>query len=134
MPWPASVETTCFTGVFGSLSRISRTAADLLTSEFCLAMFGLLTKVEGVALMVWIGGGFCYGMPGNLPPVRTIIEGQTNMNRHPKRTFLSSVHAMVAVVLAATAFVTPGQAVTLAEKGQARAVLILPEKPSPVAE
>jgi hypothetical protein len=38
------------------------------------------------------------------------------------------------VVLTATAFVTPGRAVTLVEKGQARAVIILPEKPSPVAE
>jgi len=42
--------------------------------------------------------------------------------------------ALVAVLLTATAFVTPGQAVTLVEKGQARAVIILPEKPSPVAE
>jgi len=41
---------------------------------------------------------------------------------------------LVAVFLTATAFVTPGQAATLVEKGQARAVIILPEKPSPVAE
>jgi hypothetical protein len=44
------------------------------------------------------------------------------------------VRAILAVVLTATVSTTPGQAVTLVEKGQARAVLVLPEKPSPVIE
>src|SRR5260370_25762562 len=39
---------------------------------------------------------------------------------------------MVALVLTATAFVTPCRAVTLVETGQARAVIIVPEKPAPV--
>jgi hypothetical protein len=52
------------------------------------------------------------------------------MDRHP----LSPMSAIVAVVLAVTALVTPGYAVTLVEKGKPRAVIILPEKPSPVAE
>jgi hypothetical protein len=38
------------------------------------------------------------------------------------------------LILAAAAFVTPVGAVTLVEKGQPRGVIILPEKPSPVAE
>src|SRR6202158_3510813 len=38
------------------------------------------------------------------------------------------------MLLTATAFVTSGPAVTLVEKGQARAVIILPERPSPVVE
>jgi hypothetical protein len=42
--------------------------------------------------------------------------------------------ALIAVVLTATAFVMPAFAVTLVEKGKPRAVIILPEKPSPVAE
>src|SRR5262245_36691335 len=37
-------------------------------------------------------------------------------------------------LLAAIASVTPGRAATLVEKGQGRAVIILPEKPSPVVE
>lgn len=41
--------------------------------------------------------------------------------------------AMVALFLTATVFITPAQAVTLVEKGQARAVIIVPTKPSPVA-
>lgn len=40
---------------------------------------------------------------------------------------------LLAVLLLTTVFVTPGQAVTLTEKGQPRAVIILPEKPSEVA-
>jgi hypothetical protein len=52
------------------------------------------------------------------------------MNRYP----FSAVTAIIAVVMTATASVTPGYAVTLVEKGQARAILILPQKPSPVAE
>lgn len=40
--------------------------------------------------------------------------------------------AMVVVLLAGAVFTTPVQAVTLVEKGQARAVIILPEKASPV--
>jgi hypothetical protein len=42
--------------------------------------------------------------------------------------------AMVAVLLMATAFTTPGRAATLVVKGQARAVIIVPDKASPVAE
>src|SRR5438552_3393259 len=38
------------------------------------------------------------------------------------------------VTLTVTVFATPGYAVTLAEKGKPRAVIILPEKSSPVAE
>src|SRR6266404_1120727 len=68
------------------------------------------------------------------------------MNRHPDGTLLSPRHsfadgtppfsgvAMVAVVMIATACVTPSGAATLVEKGQARAVIILPVKPSPVVE
>jgi hypothetical protein len=41
--------------------------------------------------------------------------------------------AIAAVFLTATTFVTPVQAITIVEKGRARAVIILPEKPSPVA-
>lgn len=37
-------------------------------------------------------------------------------------------------LIASTAFVAPCYAITLVEKGKARAVIILPEKPSPVAE
>lgn len=40
--------------------------------------------------------------------------------------------AMVALLLTATVFVTPSQAVTLVEKGKARAAIIVPEKPSAV--
>ncbi len=46
------------------------------------------------------------------------------MNRHP----------LVALLLLATAFVTPSRAITLTDKGQPRAILIVPEKPSPVVE
>src|SRR5262249_9513554 len=56
------------------------------------------------------------------------------MNRPPARTSVSPVRAILAVILTATVSATPGRAVTLVEKGQARAVLILPEKPSPVIE
>jgi Domain of unknown function (DUF4838) len=56
------------------------------------------------------------------------------MNKHPERPFVAPVIALLAVFLTATAFVTPGRSATLVEKGQARAVLILPEKPSPVVE
>jgi len=38
------------------------------------------------------------------------------------------------LVLTATTFVTPAHAITLVEKGKPRAVIVLPEKPSPVAE
>src|SRR5205823_1439857 len=73
-------------------------------------------------------------------------EGGTNMNRHPEPPFLlprrsSSGRkppvprcAMVAVLLTAIALSTPSRAATLVEKGRGRAVIILPEKPSPVAE
>ena len=65
------------------------------------------------------------------------------MNRHPegtvptprrrfeRRTSPVTGCAVAAVVLTATAFVTPGRAVTLVDKGQARAVIVLPETPSP---
>jgi Domain of unknown function (DUF4838) len=60
------------------------------------------------------------------------------MNRHPERALpfspLTAGRATVALLLLATAFVTPGRAVTLVEKGQPRAVIIVPEKPSPVVE
>src|SRR3954447_14462848 len=65
----------------------------------------------------------------------------TDMNRHPAGRFLLARcwsaltgRAILAVLLATTAFATPGRAVTLVEKGQARAVIILPEKPSPAPE
>jgi hypothetical protein len=55
-----------------------------------------------------------------------------------KRTLLPSPAvagcALVALLLTATACATPSRAATLVEKGQPRAVIILPEKPSPVAE
>lgn len=38
------------------------------------------------------------------------------------------------LVLTATVFVIPAHAITLVEKGKPRAVIVLPEKPSPVAE
>jgi hypothetical protein len=41
--------------------------------------------------------------------------------------------AIIALVLTATMFVTPSHAVTLVESGKARAVIIVPEKASPVA-
>jgi hypothetical protein len=41
---------------------------------------------------------------------------------------------VAAVVLTVTAFITPVRAVTLVEKGQPRAIIILPEKPSPAAQ
>jgi hypothetical protein len=47
---------------------------------------------------------------------------------------LHTGHVLVAVHLVAAVFVAPVQAVTLVEKSQPRAVVILPEKPSPVAE
>src|SRR5262249_32618588 len=56
------------------------------------------------------------------------------MDRQPERQFATLVRAIAALTLMATAFVTPGWAVTLVEKGQPRAVIVLPEKPSPVAE
>src|SRR5262245_58476599 len=68
------------------------------------------------------------------------------MKRHPEPLFFSphrsssgrtprvSHRALVAILLMATAFITPSQAATLVEKGRCRAVLIVPEKPSPVAE
>lgn len=49
------------------------------------------------------------------------------MNRHPEKT-------LVAILLTVTVFVMPVQAITLVENGQARAVIVLPEKPSPVIE
>ena len=51
------------------------------------------------------------------------------MNSHPLIQ-----RAMLALVLTPTVFVTPGQSATLVEKGQARAIIVLPEKPSPVIE
>ena len=68
------------------------------------------------------------------------------MNRHPEWPFLLLRRsasgctppvircAMVAVLLMTTAFSTPSRAATLVEKGRGRAIIILPEKPSPVAE
>jgi hypothetical protein len=56
------------------------------------------------------------------------------MGRHPARNFASPARVIVGLILSATAFVTPGRAVTLVEKGQPRAVIILPEKPSAVVE
>jgi hypothetical protein len=68
------------------------------------------------------------------------------LNRHPERTLLSPgrriTHGtppvagcvVVALVLLATTCATPGRAATLVEKGQPRAVIILPERPSPAAE
>lgn len=56
------------------------------------------------------------------------------MNQHPGPTFVSPVSAIVAAILMATAFATPGRAITVVEKGRARAVIILPERASPVAE
>ncbi len=68
------------------------------------------------------------------------------MNRHPEWLFLLPRRfasgrtppvircALVAVLMTAPAFSTPSRAATLVEKGRGRAVIILPEKPSPVAE
>src|SRR5205085_1612572 len=60
------------------------------------------------------------------------------MNRHPERALPfpppTAARATAALLLLATAFGTPGRAVTLVEKGQPRAVIILPEKPSPAVE
>jgi hypothetical protein len=62
------------------------------------------------------------------------------MNRHPEWASVPHIAppvtgwAMVALLLTATAFASPGQAVTLVEKGQGRAVIILPEKASPAAQ
>src|SRR5262245_29258174 len=68
------------------------------------------------------------------------------MNRHPEGRFLQTCRslacctasgtggAITALLLMATACVTPARAVTLAEKGQARAVILVPAKPSPVVE
>src|SRR5438552_2425654 len=58
--------------------------------------------------------------------------GRRSMTRDNSE--IKSVSAMVAVVLTAMTIVTPGRAVTLVEKGQPRAVIIVPEKASPVAE
>ena len=52
------------------------------------------------------------------------------MNRSP----FSPGNAFVVITFMATVIVTPGQAITLVEKGQARAVIIIPEKPSSVVE
>src|SRR5262249_1951577 len=68
------------------------------------------------------------------------------MNRHPERTPLPPLRslqgctppstgcALAAVLLTAMPFPTPGRAATLVEKGKARAVIVVPEKPSPVVE
>src|SRR5262249_7630488 len=68
------------------------------------------------------------------------------MNRHPERTPLPPLRslqgctppstgcALAAVLLTAMPFPTPGRAATLVEKGKARAVILVPEKPSPVVE
>jgi hypothetical protein len=60
------------------------------------------------------------------------------MNRRRERTLLSPSPtagcALAALVLLATTFVTPSRAVTLVEKGQPRAVIVIPEKPSPVVD
>jgi hypothetical protein len=45
---------------------------------------------------------------------------------------MSPFTRFVFVILLAASLTTPGQATTLVEKGKARAVIILPEKPSPV--
>ena len=50
------------------------------------------------------------------------------------RTPPATLSAVAAVLLTATAFLTPGRAATLVNKGQARAVIILPQRPSPVVE
>src|SRR3954464_7177028 len=42
--------------------------------------------------------------------------------------------AMLAVLLVATAFISPGRTATLVDKGRGRAVIILPQGPAPVAE
>src|SRR5262249_24075217 len=42
--------------------------------------------------------------------------------------------SLLAVLLTATACCTPGRAATLVEKGQPRAVIILPEEPAPVVQ
>ncbi len=49
-------------------------------------------------------------------------------------TKLLTCRTLLALFLAASIFVQPSGAATLVEKGQPRAVIILPEKPSPVAE
>lgn len=60
------------------------------------------------------------------------------MNQHSEESCrltnrLACCTPMMAVLLLTTTFVTPSQAVTLTEKGQPRAVIIVPEKPSEVA-
>jgi hypothetical protein len=47
---------------------------------------------------------------------------------------LIACRSILTILLTATALVTPVRAVTLVEKGKARAVLIVPVKPSPVVE
>jgi hypothetical protein len=44
------------------------------------------------------------------------------------------ITAAFLLIVTATVFVTPAHAITLVEKGKPRAVIVLPEKPSPVAE
>jgi hypothetical protein len=57
------------------------------------------------------------------------------MNQHPEPSLLPFRRCVtVTVLLTAAILSTPGQAATLVERGKARAVIILPEKPSPVAE
>src|SRR4051794_31447988 len=59
------------------------------------------------------------------PPPRCLLSGRT-----PPVT----LRAMAALLLAGTSCITPGRAATLVEKGRGRAVIILPQRPSPVAE
>src|SRR4051794_26473933 len=52
------------------------------------------------------------------------------MSRTPPLTS----RALVAVLLTATVWLPPGQAATLVEKGRGRAVIVVPQRPSPVVE
>jgi hypothetical protein len=59
------------------------------------------------------------------------------MDRHPERTFLTpplSLPAVVFLLVVTLSCTTPARAATLVEKGRGQAVIIVPQKPSPVVE
>src|SRR5208283_3822836 len=60
MPCCPRVATTSFTGVFGFFARIPRTAADLFTSGFFLAMSDLLSEVGWATYgsILWLVSAF----------------------------------------------------------------------------
>src|ERR1017187_4210378 len=67
-----------------------------------------------------------------------LLPSSTYQTEWTIATILETTMRIIAVFLlaliAATVFVVPTHAITLVEKGKARAVIVLPEKPSPVAE